>query len=126
MSSEVWKEFEKSEFATKVAAAVSKKDYSPILDDAHPKGGTVIPDVEGDALVEDLKEQQQADLQVATKNPTGKIESLFKSVQKISKLKNKKDEIVIDILKIADALDVDGYTEEAKQLDEIAQKLIES
>jgi hypothetical protein len=44
-----------------------------MVGEAHPSGGTDVADIEGDAHVETVKEQQEADLEVAEKQPRGEL-----------------------------------------------------
>jgi hypothetical protein len=46
---------------------------SDMVGEAHPSGGTDVADIEGDAHVETVKEQQEADLEVAEKQPRGEL-----------------------------------------------------
>lgn len=52
---------------------VHKEKGEDLIDQAHPKGGHKLLDVEGDALVETILERQLKMLDVINKKPTGKL-----------------------------------------------------
>lgn len=69
-------ELESNFLALKMSSSIyetSKETGEDLVDSAHPDGSHELENVDGDSLVETIIDQQLADLEMAKKNPTGKM-----------------------------------------------------
>lgn len=69
-------ELESNFLALKMSSSIyetSKETGEDLVDAAHPDGSHELEDIDGDSLIETIIDQQLADLEMAGRNPTGKM-----------------------------------------------------
>lgn len=85
----------------------SKETGEDLVDQAHPKGSHKLEGVEGDSLIETVIKQQEEDLKIVNKKPTGKLSNAKK---------------IINAVKMIAAQDNTYQDEEAKRTSERPSK----
>jgi hypothetical protein len=93
----------------------STEDYkdsviNDLIQKAHPKTVEVIDAMGDGGIVENIIEQQEKDIEIATNMPSGALVGIHA-------------ELIKELTKKADQLDVDGKTKEANRIDETLKKI---